>query len=88
MQSCGKRVSYIYHVPSDADAETRNLIVENDHAVLEGDFVGTHIGEFAGIPATNKTVRVPLCVVCDPEEGKIKRGRIYYELPALLKQLE
>jgi hypothetical protein len=32
---------------------------------VKGDFVGKHIGEFAGIPATGKDVRVPLCVVYD-----------------------
>ena len=40
---------YIYHVAFDAHAETRNLIVTEGHAVLEGDFVGKHIGEFAGV---------------------------------------
>jgi predicted ester cyclase len=55
--------------------------------VLEGDFVGKHIGEFAGVPATGKTVRVPLCVVYDLEGGKIMRGRVYFEVPAFLKQV-
>ena len=78
---------YIYHVAFDARAETRSLIVADNQAVLEGDFVGKHIGEFAGVPATGKTVRVPLCVVYDLEGGKIKRGRVYFEVPAFLKQV-
>lgn len=78
---------YIYHVAFDAHAETRSLIVSDNQAVLEGDFVGKHIGEFAGVPATGKTVRVPLCVVYDLEGGKIKRGRVYFEVPAFLKQV-
>ena len=52
-----------------------------------GDLVGKHIGEFAGIPATNKLVRVPLCVVYDLERDKIKRGRVYFEMPVLFQQL-
>jgi predicted ester cyclase len=55
--------------------------------MVEGEFVGKHIGEFAGIPATGKDVRVPLCVVYDLENDQIKRGRIYFETPALLQQL-
>lgn len=55
--------------------------------MLEGEFVGRHIGEFAGIPPTNKTARVPLCVVYDIEGAKIKRARVYFEMPALMAQL-
>lgn len=80
-------LNYVYHVAFDADAETRNTIFADGKAVLEADFVGKHVGEFAGIPATHKAVRVPLCVVYDVEAGEIKRGRIYFETPALLRQL-
>jgi len=80
-------LNYIYHIAFEADAETRNTIFANGQAVLEADFVGKHIGEFAGIPATNKQVRVPLCVVYDLEEDKITRGRIYFEMPVLFQQL-
>ena len=78
---------YFYHIAFDATAETHNAIYADGQAVLEGDFVGTHIGEFAGIPATNKQVRVPICVVYDLENDQIKRGRVYFEIPALLQQL-
>jgi len=78
---------YFYHIAFDARAETKNLVFADQQAVGEWDFVGKHIGEFAGIPATNKDVRVPLCVVYDLENDKIKRGRVYFEMPALLQQL-
>lgn len=80
-------LNYFYHVAFDADAVTRNTIFADGKAVLEADFVGKHIGEFAGISATNKQVRVPLCVVYDLEEDQIKRGRVYFEMPVLLQQL-
>ena len=78
---------YIYHVAFDAHAETKSLIFTETNAVFEADFVGKHIGEFAEIPATNKSVRVPLCVVYDVENDKIKNARIYFEVPPLLAQL-
>ncbi len=81
-------LNYIYHIAFDADAELKNLIVENNRAVLEAEFHGKHIGEFAGMPATNKNVRVPLCVIYDFENDKIKAARIYFEIPALLEQLK
>ena len=80
-------LNYFYHIAFDADAETRNTIFADGKAVLEADFVGKHIGEFAGIPATNKQVRVPLCVVYDLENDQIRRGRVYFEMPVLLQQL-
>ncbi len=81
-------LDYFYNVAFDADAETRSEIFGEGKAVFEGDFIGKHIGEFAGIPATNKDVRVPLCVVYDLENNKIKRARVYFEIPALLEQLK
>ena len=80
-------LNYFYHIAFDADAVTKNTIFADGKAVLEADFVGKHIGEFAGIPATNKQVRVPLCVVYEIENDKIKRGRVYFEMPILLQQL-
>lgn len=79
---------YMYHVAFDADAELKNLIVEDDTAVVELEFVGTHIGEFAGIAPTNRSVRVPICVVYDVENARIKTARIYFQLPVLLAQLQ
>jgi steroid delta-isomerase-like uncharacterized protein len=80
-------LNYFYHVAFDATAEIRNMIFADGKAVVESDFIGKHIGEFAGIAATNKSVRVPLCVVYDLEDDLIKRGRVYFEMPVLLKQL-
>ena len=80
-------LNYFYHVAFDATAENTAEIIEDGKAVWEGDFVGKHVGEFAGIPATGKQVRVPLCVVYDVKDDQIKRVRIYFEIPALLAQL-
>jgi steroid delta-isomerase-like uncharacterized protein len=82
-----RMLDYVYHTAFDATAETRNRIYADRQAVLEADLVGTHIGTFAGIPATRRSVRVPLCVVYDLEDGRIKRGRVYLEMPVLLRQL-
>lgn len=87
-EAVSEMLNYMYHVAFDADAETRNVIFADDNAVLEGYFVGKHIGEFADIPATNKQVRVPLCVVYDLEDDKIKQGRVYFEMPVLFQQLK
>lgn len=80
-------LNYFYHVAFDATAEVTNEIIADGKAMVEGYVVGKHIGEFAGIPATGKEIRVPICVVYDVEEEHIKRARIYFEIPVLLAQL-
>jgi steroid delta-isomerase-like uncharacterized protein len=80
-------LNYFYHVAFDASATTRVTLFGETNAMVEGDFVGQHIGEFAGIPATGKAVRVPLCVVYDLDRDQIQRGRVYFEMPVLLRQL-
>lgn len=82
-----RMLDHVYHQAFDARAETRHRLYTEDHAVLEADFVGTHTGTFAGIAATGRQVRVPLCVVYDLRDGRILRGRVYLEIPVLLRQL-
>lgn len=80
-------LEFVYHGAFEGRAETRNLIVDGDRAVLEATFVGTHKGDFAGVPATGREVRVPLAVIYDMKDGSITRGRIYFEVPAFLAQV-
>lgn len=56
-------------------------------AALAATFVGTHIGEFAGIPATGREVRVPLTVLYDVSEEGITEGRIYMQAAVMMQQL-
>jgi steroid delta-isomerase-like uncharacterized protein len=86
-EGVSQSINYIYHVAFDARFELTNLIIEGGIGAAEADFVGEHIGEFAGIPPTHKQVRVPLCVVYEVEDDRIKRARIYFEMPAMFEQL-
>jgi len=83
----GQMLHYIYHVAFDAKAEIRNTIITDSKAVLEMDFIGKHIGEFAGIQPTNKDVNVPVCIVYDLENGMIKHARVYFTMDVMMKQL-
>jgi len=79
---------YIYHVAFDAKATIKNQVITHNKAIIEADFKGRHIGEFAGIPPTNKEVNVPLCVSYDIEDGLIKTARIYMLASVLVQQLQ
>ena len=86
-EAVGNMLHYIYHVAFDAHAEIINTIVCDNKAVLEANFIGKHIGEFAGVPATNKSVNAPLCVTYDLENGLIKVARVYMMVGIIIEQL-
>ena len=65
----------------------KNLFIADGKAALEALIVGKHIGEFAGVPATGQEVSVPLCVIYDVGEDQLEAARVYFEIPAFLKQL-
>jgi predicted ester cyclase len=74
----------------DGRPELKSLIVAPDgqRAAGEFDFVGRHIAEFAGIPATGRDVRVSYSVHYDLTNGGISALRVYglaQELVSALK---
>ncbi len=80
-------LAYFYHVAFEATASIEVFLCDEKKAVVETAFIGKHVGDFAGIYATGKDVRVPLCVVYDLVNNQIKRSRVYFEIPALMQQL-
>ncbi len=78
---------YLYHIAFDAKAEIKNTIITGEKALLEADFKGKHVGEFAGLQPTNKEINVPLCVSYDLEDGLIKQARIYMLTDIMMRQL-
>ena len=86
-EAVGQMLHYIYHVAFDARAAIKNTIITEDKAVLEIDFIGRHIGEFAGIPATNKEVNVPTTIIYDLENGLIRKARVYMLMDVMMRQL-
>ena len=86
-EAIGQMLHYFYHVAFEAHAELTNTVITESNAVAEFNFKGRNIGEFAGMPATNKEVKVPTCIVYDLENGLIKRARIYMPADVMMKQL-
>lgn len=87
-EAIGQMLHHIYHVAFDAKAEVKNYIITEDKALMEANFKGNHIGEFAGIQPTHKQVNVPLCVTYDLEDGLIKEARIYMQVNVMFDQLK
>jgi predicted ester cyclase len=69
-------IDYLHRGALEARPELKNMFVADAKATAEADFVGKHIGEFGGMAATGKEVRVPYSVMYDVEGEKIKALRI------------
>jgi steroid delta-isomerase-like uncharacterized protein len=86
-EAAGQLIRYVHEIAFDARMELKNLLTDDGKAAIEADFVGTHTGEFAGIPATGRAVRVPYSVVYDLSGGQISALRIYFPMSLLIEQL-
>jgi steroid delta-isomerase-like uncharacterized protein len=72
----------------EAAPEVRGTAVADGIACLEADFVGKHVAEFAGVPATGADVRMPYAVFYDVEGGSITALRAYFPVTALVNTLQ
>ena len=71
----------------DASPELVHVTFADGVAGLEAVFVGKHIAEFAGVPATGTTVNLPYSVFYDVADGQIAALRAYFPITALIRQL-
>lgn len=71
----------------DARPELVSLVCGDGVAALEAVFVGRHVGEFAGVPATDAEVRLPYTVFYDVDGDHITALRTYLSIAALTAQL-
>ena len=53
------------------------MVIGEGTAAAEIVFVGTHTGDFAGIPASGQQVAVPYAVFYDLADGKMTALRIH-----------
>jgi steroid delta-isomerase-like uncharacterized protein len=72
----------------DAEVRVRRTVCDRDGAAAELVFVGTHTGEFAGVPASGRRVEVPYAAAYDfSADGRITAVRIYMPMQILLAQI-
>jgi predicted ester cyclase len=86
-QAAEQAIRFLHEVAFDAQPEIVNVVVDDHGAAAEATFVGTHIGDFAGIGATGNAVRVPYSVFYDVDAGTITALRIYMPMDQLLAQI-
>jgi len=71
----------------DANPLLKTTMVGDGQAAIEMDFVGTHTGEFGGVPASGKYVNVPYAVVYDFIGDQIAALRLYMPMDVLMQQI-
>lgn len=80
-------LDHVYHVAFEARSETVRTVVGDGAAVLEAVLVGIHTGEFAGVPATGREVRVPLVVSYRIADGQVQEAFVYLLVASFLQQV-
>ncbi len=76
----------------DARVEDIRTFGQGDWVAMEFTGTGTNTGPLKGpggetIPATNKSARIPFCIVSKLEGGKITESHQYLDLVGLMAQL-
>ena len=82
-----RHMHHFYQVAFNAKAERVSAIFAENSGLLEAMVVGKHTGEFAGIAATGREIRVPLSVAYELKNGQITKARIYLMVNVLIQQI-
>jgi len=77
----------LHQVAFTAAPEVSQFIVGSGIASAEIVFTGIHIGDFLGIPATGREVRVPYVAVWELADDKIAAIRLYGPASGLIQQI-
>jgi predicted ester cyclase len=67
--------------------KAEDIIEEKDRVVVRARFIGTHKGDFNGIPATGKSVDLPFIIIYRMEGGRIAEHWLETNNLALLTQI-
>lgn len=70
-----------------ADVQLKGVVYGDRGAMLEAEFIGTHVGAFEGIAASHRNVRVPYAVAYDVDAAGIKALRLYFPMDQLMRQI-
>lgn len=82
-----QNVEMILSAFPDLKIEAEQIIASGDTVVVRMRVTGTHKGNYAGIPATNKSIVMHVCNVAEIRNGKAVQGRLYADNATLLRDL-
>lgn len=71
----------------DLRVDVRRAVHNGDVVIAEEMMTGTHKGEFAGIPPTQRQVSLPMVHVARVAEGRIAELSAYHDTAGIARQL-
>ena len=71
----------------DARARITFVVADAGLLLLEGEFAGTHIGDFRGVAATGRAVRVPIRLLFTVRDGAITAMRGHLPTDQIMRQI-
>ena len=71
----------------DAHWEVPGLHHADQAVIGEARMTGTHNGSFAGIPATGRSVDVPMAAIFEFEEDRLVCEKVYMDVATILSQI-
>jgi len=80
-------INFFHETAFSSAIELKSLVCGDGEAMIEAEFIGTHIGEFEGIKPTLRPVRVPYSVAYTLADGEITALRLYFPFEVLMRQI-
>lgn len=71
----------------DLHHDVEEVVATDDRAVVRFTLHGTHTGNFFGIPASGRAIRVVATAILDVHEGQVTRLRAVFDEAGLLRQI-
>src|SRR5947209_18135752 len=71
----------------DVEYRIERMLSQGDSVVVECTVVGTHQGEFAGVPATGRPMHLPVAFCVEVANGKVTDWRSYFDTATLMRQV-
>ena len=71
----------------DFHVRVERWVVDGDVVVTQEVLEGTHGGDFGGLSATGRAVRLPMCHVTRVVDGRIVERITYHDTAGILRQL-
>ncbi len=63
------------------------MLAAGETVIVEGRVTGTQRGEFAGMPASQRAIDVPIAFIVEVADGKVRRWHSYFDAATMLRQL-
>src|SRR4029450_6582333 len=80
-------IKFFHEIAFSRAITVKSVVCGDGEAILEAEFVGTHIGEFEGIAPSLKPVRVPYSVAYSLANGKVTAWRLYFPMELLIRRV-